>query len=84
METNNKPLTEADLVVGNRFECIEDYETAYSKGAIYTCDETGHLSSNYSTKFILFNKIEFLNRHFKLLPSQPEVKELKNVCPLAS
>ncbi len=72
-------LTEADLVVGNRFECIEDsiYELAdreavhFIKGEIYTsllknciyCD-------TYNVAFVSKRELKFLNRHFKLSPPQ--------------
>ena len=70
-----KQLTEGDLIVGNRFECIEDsFLKHFTKGLIYPCEKDGTLESN-SIRWSEFDSA-FLNRHFKLLPTQESVKEI--------
>lgn len=85
METNNKPLTEADLVVGNRFECKETLvmkpvpEIAYTKGETYTCDIKGCITNNSGSQKHVWADVDndnnLLNRHFKLI-SQTAQKEV--------
>ena len=70
-----KQLTEGDLIVGNRFECIEDsFLKHFTKGLIYPCEKDGTLESN-SIRWSEFDSA-FLNRHFKLLPTQESVNEI--------
>ena len=70
-----KQLTEKDLIVGNRFECIEDsFLKHFTKGLIYPCEKDGTLESN-SIRWSEFDSA-FLNRHFKLLPTQESVNEI--------
>jgi len=68
-----KQLTEQDLIVGNRFECIETNprHTIY-QGEIWECIIEGSLS--LKDRIIKIDISDFLNRHFKLLPTQESVK----------
>ena len=68
-------LREKDLIVGNRFECIETFHDGrinYIEGCIYPCNRDGGISDHrgYHIKITT----DFLNRHFKLA-SQPPVME---------
>ena len=70
-------LREKDLIVGNRFECIETFHDGrinYIEGCIYPCNRDGGISDHrgYHIKITT----DFLNRHFKLV-SQPPVMEGK-------
>ena len=71
-----KQLTEADLIVGNRFECIEkrhDSFSLFTRGCTHTCEINGTITDSMGREVRLDN--EALNRHFKLLPTQESVKE---------
>ena len=74
-------LTEKDLIVGNRFECIEDVvmstskKVAYRKGSIYLCENKHCITNEFNEVGHWWNDVnESLNRHFKLV-SQPPVME---------
>ena len=69
-----KQLTEGDLIVGNRFECIEGHKIYFNKGQVYHCEHNGELESNQIAWQGITNA--FLNRHFKLLPTQESEKEI--------
>mgnify|MGYP003520196494 CR=1 FL=1 len=71
-----KQLTEADLIVGNRFECIEkrhDSFSLFTRGCTHTCEINGTITDSMGREVRLDN--EALNRHFKLLPTQESVKQ---------
>jgi len=71
-----KQLTEKDLIVGNRFECIEkrhDSFSLFTRGCTHTCEINGTITDSMGREVRLDN--EALNRHFKLLPTQESVKE---------
>jgi hypothetical protein len=79
METNNRLLTEKDLIVWNRFECkeeliLEPNKTPFKKGEFYTGNFIGRRLLEYDTDKENVERI--LNRHFKLV-SQPPVMEGK-------
>ena len=70
MTTQPQLLTDADLVVGNRFECLQDifrgqYGMSFSKGCKYTCEARGTLMSNEGLNHVLSAAV--LNHHFKLI-----------------
>ena len=72
-----KQLTEADLIVGNRFECIEkrhDSFSLFTRGCTHTCEINGTITDSMGREVRLDN--EALNRHFKLLPTQESVNEI--------
>lgn len=75
-----KQLTEGDLIVGNRFECIEDIingreGVSFTKGEKYKCELDKSITNNFGYPQYTFKDSEYLNRHFKLLPTQESVKE---------
>jgi hypothetical protein len=77
METNNKLLTEADLIVGNRFECIEEVPSyCFYKDNVYECKLGGTINSAFNNQIAL--EMELLNRHFKLLPPTQEESPYKD------
>ena len=74
-------LTEGDLIVGNRFECIDSIHNGkinFMKGVIYTCMIEGTITGENNV-IVDFPSDEFaerfINRHFKLLPTQESVKQ---------
>jgi len=74
-----KQLTEGDLIVGNRFECIEDIingreGVSFTKGEKYKCELDKSITNNFGYPQYTFKDSEYLNRHFKLLPTQESVK----------
>jgi len=75
-------LTDKDLIVGNRFECIETLfmhpsnKVAYTKGKTYVCDLEGCITNNTDNHSHVWSDMKLLNRHFKLA-SQPPVMEGK-------
>jgi len=76
-----KQLTEGDLIVGNRFECIEDIingreGVSFTKGEKYKCELDKSITNNFGYPQYTFKDSEYLNRHFKLLPTQESVKEI--------
>ena len=78
-ESQSHLMTEKDLIVGNRFECIEEFiyerNIFYYKGRIYDCRIGGRIRSANGFDF-RFNTLTDLNRHFKLV-YQPPVMEGK-------
>lgn len=79
VESQAHLLTEKDLIVGNRFECKEEFiyegNIFYYKGRIYDCRIGGRIRSANGFDF-RFDALTDLNRHFKL-DSQPPVMEGK-------
>lgn len=76
METNNKPLTEADLIVGNKFECIKsDSEYGISMDNIYCCENKSTITT--ITGIVLVQDFDWFNLHFKLLPTTQEFDMVK-------
>ena len=76
-----KQLTEADLIVGNRFECIEDLSTyktgtIYTKGKVYECNKDGFITNDY-TERNWFMPIEEINRHFIRAIKEEKMEILK-------
>ena len=66
-----KQLTEKDLIVGNRFECIETFHDGrinFVKGDIYPCNRNSGISDHRGYNIQV--SMDMLNRHFKLLPTQ--------------
>lgn len=82
MTNQPKPLTDADLVVGNRFECLQDifrgqYGMSFSKGCKYTCEARGTLMSNEGLNHVLSAAV--LNHHFKLIQTVHEEQERQEI-----
>lgn len=70
-------LTEEDLKVGNRFECIESFHEGiinFLKGETYKCDDNRSIWTGKHNYY--FHSAIPLNRHFKLSHQpQEEVKQ---------
>ena len=60
-----KQLTEKDLIVGNRFECIETFHDGrinFVKGDIYPCNRNSGISDHRGYNIQV--SMDMLNRHF--------------------
>ena len=73
-----KQLTEKDLIVGNRFECIEkrhDSFSLFTRGCTHTCEINGTITDSMGREVRLDN--EALNRHFIRAIKEEKMEILK-------
>lgn len=73
-----KQLTEKDLIVGNRFECIEDFHDGrinFVKGDIYPCNRNSGISDHRGYNIQV--SMDMLNRHFIRAIKEEKMEILK-------
>jgi len=73
-----KQLTEKDLIVGNRFECIEDFHDGrinFVKGDIYPCNRNSGISDHRGYNIQV--SMDVLNRHFIRAIKEEKMEILK-------